>query len=203
MNETRLRSLLAGSLAVLLLLAFTGCSTNDANPVSSNGTQSEASQTPQASIYPIITVGNLPSLIPGMEVLQTNGRSGADPLDDQTSRFIRYQIGGTVTHHNNGVEIPAWVLRSDQTVTVSTPVPGAAIVDYFPHPYSFNGCVRIWIDLRTIQLPAGRRWDEVQFWYQEADGTLTRYWGVIDLIGMTYSAWPNHFSRYILALPTR
>lgn len=185
-----------------VLMLVVGCAV-DTDPLSSSASQSDPGI--KASPYPPLAEGDLDLLIPGFTVLKTDLRTQerGDNLDDQSSRFIRRTQGGTVTHRNNGVEIPAWVLPSDRTITISTPTPGTAIVDYFPHPLQFQGSVRIWIDLRIIQLPPGRRWDELAFYYQEADGRLTRYWGVIDLGNMTYSVWPDHFSRYILALPGR
>jgi hypothetical protein len=200
MSKTRINLGLAILFTVSLLIVMTGCSTEQGNPMASSPAQQETVTDVKASPYPALTADEVEQLVPGLQVLPMNG-GRANQLDDQASAFIRYQVGGTVSHRNCGVEIGPWLLRSDQTVTVSTPVPGSAIVDYYPHPYRFNGCVRIWIDLRTIQLPAGRRWDELQFWYQNEDGTMTRYWGVIDLNRMTYSAWPDHFSRYILGLP--
>jgi len=185
-----------------IIVLIVGCSV-DSDPLSSSSSQSD--RVIKTNTYPPLAEVDLDQLIPGFTVLKTDLRAPerGENLDDQSSRFIRRTQGGTVTHRNNGVEIPAWVLPSDRTITISTPTPGTAIVDYYPHPLQFQGCVRIWIDLRVVQLPPGRRWDELAFFYQEADGSVTRYWGVLDLGNMTYSAWPDHFSRYILAFPSR
>lgn len=188
----------------IFALIVIGCSTENPftqkEPASSTAPRDENSL---GELYPAISDEALETLIPGFEVLKVDERAFSNTLDDQNSRRIRRTVGGSVSHRNNGVEIGAWQLWGDQTITVSTPNPGSAVVDYYPHPYQFNGCVRIWIDLNVIQLPPGRRWDEIAFFYDEGDGTYTRYWGSLNLNNMTYSAWPDHFSRYILTLPTR
>jgi hypothetical protein len=195
-----------------LALVFFGCST-EKNPMSNSSAQTSeltADRSDQSvkqatpSPYPVLTDAELANLIPGHQVLKVDTRmyrnDGA--LDDQTSVRIRKTVGGTVSHRNNGVEIGAWQLWEDQTVTVSTPNPGSAVVDFYPHPYHFNGCIRIWIDLRAIQLPAGMRWDQLEFYYVNDQGQYVRYWGQLDLVNMRYSAWPDHFSRYIITAPS-
>jgi hypothetical protein len=191
--------------AVLLcLLVLTGCSV-ERNPVANAPASNTNASTgnDKSAMYPTWTDDQIAHLIPGFRVLraENNGRGAQENLDSQTSVRILKILGGTVNHRNNGVQIGPWQLWEDQTVTVSTPNPGSAIVDFYPHPYHFNGCIRMWIDLSNFQLPPGHRWDEVAFFYVEEDGTLTRYWGQIDLLTHRYYAWPDHFSRYILALP--
>ncbi|RPH94402.1 hypothetical protein EHM69_07475 [candidate division KSB1 bacterium] len=195
--------LLLGPLAAFTIV---GCS-SDLNPINSpatdNAKQSEPLESPNP--YPQLTEDQLNNLIPGYRILSVDERAYAhdEALDDQSSRFIRKTVGGTVTHRNNGVQIGAWQLWEDRTITVSTPYPGYAIVDFYPHPYRFNGCVRMWVDLTYVQLPPGMRWDEMAFFYVNDDGTYTRYWGQLDLNARQYIAWPDHFSRYIIAAPTR
>jgi hypothetical protein len=198
MNGLTKKTMLTLALSVLIVLSMSGCS-SDGNPVAVRPTQT--ADVP----YPLLTNEQIENgLIPGFQVLKVDARAyGQDgTLDDQTSRLIRRTVGGTVSHRNNGVQIGGWQLWEDRTVTVSTPNPGYAIVDFYPHPYHFNGCVRIWIDLNCIHLPAGRRWDELAFFFVNDNGQLVRYWGQLDLNTMTYSAWPDHFSRYIIGLPT-
>jgi len=209
MNLPTHRVLLPLMLFLLPALLLIGCS-QEADQVMAPQPPAEeqeqlAEQLPE-SPYPEWTDAEIESgLIPGFEVLKVDVRAYGreEGLDDQTSRFIRKTQGGTVSHRNNGVQIGAWQLWEDRTITVSTPNPGYAIVDFNPHPYRFNGCIRIWLDLNCIQLPPGRRWDEVAFFYQDTNGQLVRYWGALDLNARTYSAWPDHFSRYIISLPTR
>lgn len=193
-------------LALVSLLGF-GCSMDEGPLTSSGSAETSSLQQHDTDIgigspYPDLTDADLENLIPGFEVVSMSTRDANGTLDDYSSRRIRRFVGGTVSHRNCGVEIGPWQLWSDQTVTVSTPRPGRSVVDFYPHPYQFNGNIRIWIDLNTIELPPGRRWDELAFFYDEGDGTYTRYWGVIDLQNMTYSAWPDHFSRYIITLPS-
>ncbi len=194
--------------ATLLLVLFTffavGCSL-EPNPVAqSDGVTSynESVNNGVSETYPVLTDEDLANLLPGFQILETSDRVQSGTLDDESSRRIRRTQGGVVSHRNNGVRIGAWQLWSDETITVSTPNPGSAVVDFYPHPYQFNGCVWMWIDLTSFELPPGRRWDEVAFFYDERDGTYTRYWGFIDYRNMTYNAWPDHFSRYILAIPS-
>lgn len=199
MKELWSKTTLALTLSVLIVLSMSGCSSDD-SPVAVQ--EMQAGDTP----YPLLTDEQIENgLIPGFEVLTVDARAyGRDgTLDDQTSRLIRRTVGGTVSHRNNGTQIGAWQLWEDRTITVSTPNPGYAIVDFYPHPYHFNGCIRIWMDLRCIQLPPGRRWDELAFFYVDDNGQLVRYWGQLNLNAMTYSAWPDHFSRYIVSLPTQ
>jgi hypothetical protein len=195
-------------LTLLTALMMIGCSTEN-NPVAAvqpGNHETQATSPTPVTPYPTLTDDQISALIPGFTVLKTDERAagrGEDQLDSQSSLLIRHTIGGTVTHRNNGVQIGAWQLWEDQVVTVSTPNPGIAIVDFYPHPYHFNGCIKMWIDLSYIQLPAGRRWDELAFFYQDTNGQLIRYWGALDLNAHTYSAWPDHFSRYIIAMPER
>jgi hypothetical protein len=191
----------------IILLLSTGCSVSD-NPAATSSDQNIAQSTDRPaegapSPYPAWTEADLASLIPGYQILKVDTRAYErdGQMDDQVSRRIYRTIGGTVNHRNCGVQIGAWQLWEDQTVTVSTPIPGQAIVDFYPHPYQFNGCIRMWIDLTYVQLPAGMRWDQLCFFYVEADGHLTQYWGQIDLAARRYYAWPDHFSRYIIAAP--
>ena len=201
----KMRILLA--LSLLTLVVFAGCSTewnSSTAPVTADQ-ETVATQTPDTP-YPVLTDEQINGLIPGFEVLNVDARAyGSDEstLDDQNSAFIRRTQGGSVSIHNNGVRIGPWQLWQDQTVTVSTPNPDYAVVDFYPHPYHFNGCVMMWIDLTHVQLPPGRRWDEVAFFYVDDNGDLVRYWGQLDLISHRYYAWPDHFSRYILAIPAR
>ncbi|HEY3296077.1 MAG TPA: hypothetical protein VGL38_11630 [bacterium] len=191
-------------LGLVVALFVIGCSTENnpvANPVAPAAGQPTSSPAP--SPYPVLTDEQIANLIPGYQVLKVDERAyhGEGLLDDQTASRIRYQVGGSVNHRNNGVEIGAWQLWEDQTVTVSTPNPGSAIVDFYPHPYRFNGCIRMWLDLTHVQLPPGVRWDQVRFYYQEENGRLTQYWGQLDLAAHRYYAWPDHFSRYIITAP--
>jgi hypothetical protein len=196
------RTLPLYSLSILILFVV-GCSewNNPASSQESSSTQTENNNTGPESPYPPITEADLEQLLPAGFRALTTTREHYGTLDDQSSRRLRRNRGGTVTHRNNGVEIGPWQLWSDETITVSTPVPGRAVVDFYPHPYQFNGCIRLWIDLNSYNLPPGRRWDEVAFFYADESGRMIRYWGAIDLNAMTYSIWPDHFSRYILAMP--
>lgn len=203
------RTILIIAIGLAALLFITGCSSTK-NPVASAPSESAApsnggNSDSEPSPYPPITADQLETLIPGYQILtvdsKAQGRDGM--LDDRNARRIFRTAGGTVSHRNCGVQIGPWQLWEDQTVTVSTPVPGTAIVDFYPHPYQFNGCVRIWIDLNCIQLPAGMRWDQLQFFYLNDAGQYVQYWGSIDLTTMQFSVWPDHFSRYIIAAPAR
>ncbi|MBU0508031.1 hypothetical protein KKH27_04250 [bacterium] len=189
-------SLWALGLGVLLILV--GCSSFD-DPVGTPQAEPDAQE--QATLYPVWTDEQIEDLIPGFHVLTVDSRaSGREALDDQSSRFIRRTQGGTVQHRNNGVQIGAWQLWEDRTVTVSTPNPGRAIVDFYPHPYQFNGHVRIWIDLTYVQLPPGRNWWDIQMFYVDDNGNLVPYWGYVDEGARQYIAWTDHFSRYIIGL---
>jgi len=204
MFSNSMKSAIVTTLALTMLLMLVGCSTMS-DPVSTQS-KSAGDQTASNAVptpYPTLTDQQIANLIPGYQVLKVDERAYAreGELDDQTSSRIQHTVGGTVSHHNNGVQIGGWQLWEDQTVTVSTPNPGSAIVDFYPHPYHFNGCIRMWLDLTHVQLPAGVRWDQVRFYYQNENGQLTQYWGQLDLNAMRYYAWPDHFSRYIITAP--
>ena len=208
MNTARtnlLKSLFVAVIALTLFLMMTGCA-NTSDPVSSRGGSAAAggSANGGATPYPTPTDAQIANLIPGYQVLKVDERAYMHDgtLDDQTSVHIQRTVGGTVSHHNNGAQIVAWQLWEDETVTVSTPNPGSAIVDFYPHPYHFNGCIRMWLDLSHVQLPPGVRWDQIRFYYRSEDGELKQYWGQLDLNAMRYYAWPDHFSRYIITAPT-
>ena len=195
------------SLSALFLCfaVLTGCSV-DSNPISSNNedtsTLQESASNPAEIPYPFINEADIDNLIPGYEIVQLDARAieAQGTLDDQSSRFVRRLQGGTVSHRNNGIEIGAWQLWQDQTVTVSTPCPGYPIVDFYPHPYQFNGHVRIWIDLTYVQLPPGVHWWDIEMFYVNDNGEYERYWGYVDEQARQYIAWTDHFSRYILAI---
>ena len=192
-----IRLLLAVSLVTLII----GCSSDMiSNPVSTDQTDSEILT--ESIPLPTWTEEDIANLLPGYQVLSIDSRAAgtSDQLDDQTSLFIRRTQGGTVSHRNNGVQVGAWQLWEDRTVTVSTPNPGTAIVDFAPHPYQFNGHVRIWIDLTYIQLPPGMNWWDIQMFYMAEDGTVQQFWGYVDHQARQYIAWTDHFSRYILAV---
>lgn len=178
----------------IMIMVFAGCST-DTNPVASS--EPQAVENP----YPVLSEEQINSLIPGYQVLTIDPRAyGRDEsgLDDRSSRLIRRTQGGTVAHRNNGVQIGGWQLWEDRTVSVETPNPGHAIVDFYPHPYHFNGHVRIWIDLTYVVLPPGVNWWDLQMFYQDENGNLQQYWGQLDLVNHQYIAWTDHFSRYII-----
>ena len=202
MTITKEKKLIQIVLCSLVILLFAGCSVDENGNLPTSASQASNASN-ENTPYPQWTDQEIANLIPGYQILTVDeSRSDRNGnLDDQASLFIRKTVGGIVSHRNNGVQIGPWQLWEDRTITVSTPNPGMAIVDYYPHPYHFNGCIRIWIDLRTIQLPPGRRWDELAFFYVNDSGQLVRYWGQLDLYAMTYSAWPDHFSRYIISIP--
>jgi hypothetical protein len=197
MNGNIKRTILTLTLGILTILSLSGCS-SDRFPLASR-------ETPAANTtYPVLTDEQIENgLIPGFQVLRVDARAyGHDgTLDDQTSRLIRRIPGGTVSHRNNGVQIGGWQLWEDQIVTVSTPNPGYAIVDFYPHPYRFNGSVRVWLDLTYMQLPPGMRWDQLAMFYVDDDGSMQRHWGYVDLKARQYVAWTDHFSRYIVGFP--
>jgi hypothetical protein len=206
MLSNPLKSVLCAILALTLLFILVGCSTTS-NPVSPRALSKDQQVSPdrETSPYPVLTDQQIADLIPnGYQVLKVDerayGRDGG--LDDQTVVHIQHTVGGSVSHHNNGVQIGAWQLWEDQTVTVSTPNPGSAVVDFYPHPYHFNGCIKMWLDLSHVHLPAGVRWDQVRFYYVNEGGQLVQYWGQLDLTAMRYYAWPDHFSRYIVTAPS-
>jgi hypothetical protein len=185
-------------LGMLTILTIAGCS-SDNNPVAA--AEPQGTDNP----YPVWTTQQIENdLIPGQQVLTLDTRAmGRDNnLDTRTSLFIRRTAGGTVANSNSGTTIGAWQLWEDRTVAVETPNPGYAIVDFFPHPYHFNGHVKIWIDLTYVTLPAGVRWDQLEMYYLAEDGTLQRYWGYVDTTARQYVAWTDHFSRYIISCPT-
>jgi hypothetical protein len=208
MKKASTRTILIIAIGLLGLLLLIGCSSTKnpvAVPASQTTTPGQDESGPAESPYPPITAEQLETLIPGYQILtlDTKAMGRSENLDDRTARRIFRTVGGTVSHRNCGVQIGAWQLWEDQTVTVSTPVPGTAVVDFYPHPYQFNGCVRIWIDLTYIVLPEGMRWDQLQFFYLNDAGQYIQYWGSIDLVNRQFSVWPDHFSRYIIAAPAR
>lgn len=182
-------------LGILALLIITGCSSEN-NPVAAS--EPQGTDNP----YPVLTTEQIENgLIPGYQVLTIDARAMEREvsLDDRSSLFIRRTVGGTVSNRNSGTQIGAWQLWEDRTVTVETPNPGYAIVDFYPHPYRFNGHVKIWIDLTYVQLPPGMRWDQIQMFYQDEDGGYQQFWGYVDTAARQYVAWTDHFSRYIIS----
>ncbi len=199
MKKTTFAMVLILVFSVIMMFGITGCSTEFNQTTASSTPDHETITTqPAESPLPVWTDEQIETLIPGFEVLKVDERAYHAVLDDQTSRFIRRTIGGTVENNNSGVQIGAWQLWEDRTVTVSTPNPGYAIVDFYPHPYRFNGHVKIWIDLRYVQLPPGMQWWQIQMFYLDDNGQLVPYWGYVDENARQYIAWTDHFSRYII-----
>jgi hypothetical protein len=89
---------------------------------------------------------------------------------------------------------PVPVPMFDAVVTANVPNPSEAIVDFGPHPLTFNAPVQIWFNLASIN--ANTDPATLAMWYVAEDGTLVPIPLTIDhnlAIGYT-----NHFSRYIL-----
>jgi hypothetical protein len=110
----------------------------------------------------------------------------SEPLDAET--------GGIVSCQFVGCSIPAGALPYDAVVTANVPNPSEAIVDFGPHPLTFNAPVQIWFNLASIN--ANTDPATLAMWYVAEDGTLVPIPLTIDhnlAIGYT-----NHFSRYIL-----
>jgi hypothetical protein len=193
------------SIFTLVMLSI-GCST-DHNIMGASSSENSAKE----ATY--ISSGDGPDFVlpEGLELVAlpsetssgTNGsldgltRGPIRPIPMSDSEPVDAELGGTVTCQFVGCDIPAGALPYDAVVTATLPNPAQAIVDFGPHPLTFNEPVQIWFNLASLN--ANSSSDNLAMWYVAEDGTLVPVPLTIDhnlAIGYT-----NHFSRYILTRP--
>jgi len=204
------RMMWVAMIAVIMLGVMMGCSIQSPMSVSDN----------MAIPPPPLTEDNIAAgPAPGygylpVDVTQIYSGMNTDrPM--YTRQLLRAGIGGSVYFPSplslpgnpmfmtwwHGVMIPPTALAQDVMITMLVPDPNFAVVDFGPHPYSFESDIQVELsyscaNLNQIGVEPEQLvimyWDETVGQYEEIPTFLNRT--DLKLYGRT-----NHFSRYIIA----
>lgn len=190
--------------ALSLILAASayliGCSTEK---LSTGGESTEAYYEENDFTYPPLTAEMLEAEpIPGYRIFRFGTASALDndlPCDSlsDTERVRRnddesLDLDGTIK-----LDIDQGLVPYTVTIRMIAPVACYGVVDFYPHPYQFNGPVEVRWELSELNISPEDWQDLVPLYWNEATGEYE----------LMDHEWPNddellmrtdHFSRYIL-----
>jgi len=101
----------------------------------------------------------------------------------------------------HGVTIPSTALHEDVMITMLVPDPNFAVVDYGPHPYSFDSDIQVELSYQCanlIQIGVQPEQLVIMYWNE----TVGQYEEILTFLNRTdlkLFGRTNHFSRYIIA----